>query len=174
MEIRSFDVADTEAVVALWQECGLTRPWNDPRADIERKLTVQPELFLVGVEPDLAAGAVGARGAQGASGARNAADVNAGHASRAGESVIASAMVGYDGHRGWVNYLAVSPAWQRRGYARALMLEAERLLMARGCPKLNLQVRSSNSEALEFYAALGYEPDHAVSFGKRLVADHAD
>jgi ribosomal protein S18 acetylase RimI-like enzyme len=148
MEIRSFEVADTEAVVGLWQECGLTRPWNDPRADIERKLTVQPELFLVGIEPDLA---------------REPGDANG--------AVIASAMVGYDGHRGWVNYLAVSPAWQRRGYARALMLEAERLLTARGCPKLNLQVRSNNSEALEFYTALGYEPDHAVSFGKRLIPD---
>lgn len=48
MEIRAFDRADTEAVVALWDSCGLLRPWNDPRKDIERKLTVQPELFLVG------------------------------------------------------------------------------------------------------------------------------
>ncbi|GGF12495.1 GNAT family acetyltransferase [Subtercola lobariae] len=143
MEIRAFNVADTEAVVTLWAECGLTRPWNNPRADIERKLTVQPELFLVGVEPDLATG----------------------------DHIVASAMIGYDGHRGWVNYLAVSPAWQRRGYARTLMAEAERLLTARGCPKLNLQVRSGNTEAQGFYAALGYEPDLAISFGKRLIAD---
>ena len=193
MMIRAFDVADTEAVVALWKECNLTRPWNDPRADIRRKLSVQPELFLVGVEPSLAspnpiAGAGAPEGEAIASATRSAepdptTDPGASVIATAtrsaepdpttesGSSVIASAMVGYDGHRGWINYLAVSPAWQRRGYARALMLEAEQLLTALGCPKLNLQVRQGNSEALGFYRALGYEPDLAVSFGKRLIHD---
>lgn len=85
--------------------------------------------------------------------------------------VIASAMAGYDGHRGWVNYLAVDPAHRGRGHARALMAEIERLLTALGCPKLNLQVRADNEAALGFYAALGYSPDAAVSLGKRLVPD---
>ncbi|WP_168915096.1 GNAT family acetyltransferase [Microcella flavibacter] len=85
--------------------------------------------------------------------------------------VIASAMAGYDGHRGWVNYLAVDPAHRGRGHARALMAEIERLLTALGCPKLNLQVRADNEAALGFYAALGYSPDAAVSLGKRLVDD---
>lgn len=85
--------------------------------------------------------------------------------------VIASAMAGYDGHRGWVNYLAVDPAHRGRGHARALMAEVERLLTALGCPKLNLQVRADNEAALGFYAALGYSPDAAVSLGKRLVPD---
>lgn len=85
--------------------------------------------------------------------------------------VIASAMAGYDGHRGWVNYLAVDPAHRGRGHARALMAEVERLLTALGCPKVNLQVRADNDEALGFYAALGYSVDAAVSLGKRLVDD---
>lgn len=48
LQIRPFLEADTSAVIALWHDCGLTRPWNDPLKDIQRKLAVQPELFLVG------------------------------------------------------------------------------------------------------------------------------
>jgi ribosomal protein S18 acetylase RimI-like enzyme len=85
--------------------------------------------------------------------------------------LVGSAMVGYDGHRGWVNYLAVAPEHRQRGYARALMAEAETQLRAAGCPKLNLQVREGNPEALEFYARLGYGQDGVVSLGKRLIPD---
>lgn len=138
MLIRSFRPADEAAVIALWQACGLTRPWNDPARDIARKLLVQPELFLV-------------------------AEVEG--------SVVASAMAGYDGHRGWVNYLGVAPAWRGRGFARALMARVETELLALGCPKLNLQVRADNAAALGFYAALGYGQDAAVSLGKRLIPD---
>ncbi|MGH9576048.1 MAG: GNAT family acetyltransferase [Terriglobales bacterium] len=140
MTIRSFQAADEAAVVALWRECGLTRPWNDPHADIARKLTEQPDLFLVGT---------------------------------VGTEVVASAMVGFDGHRGWVYYLAVTQRYRRQSYGRALMQEAERLLMQRGCPKLNLLVRSSNTEVIEFYRKLGYVQDEAVSLGKRLIRDVA-
>ena len=138
IQIRAFRPADETAVVALWQECGLTRPWNDPHADIARKLTEQPELFLVGT---------------------------------LGDEVIASAMVGFDGHRGWVYYLAVAPRHRKQSYGRALMQAAERLLTQRGCPKLNLQVRSSNAEVIEFYRKLGYVLDETVSLGKRLIHD---
>ena len=85
--------------------------------------------------------------------------------------VVASAMAGYDGHRGWVNYLAVDPDHRGRGYGRLLMAEVEGRLTAAGCPKLNLQVRSDNTDALGFYEALGYSVDAAVSLGKRLIAD---
>lgn len=85
--------------------------------------------------------------------------------------VVATAMAGYDGHRGWINYLAVEPAHQGRGYGRLLMAEVEARLTAVGCPKLNLQVRSDNTDALSFYAALGYSVDAAVSLGKRLIPD---
>ena len=139
--IRAFDPADTDAVVALWAASGLTRPWNDPRLDIARKATTQPELFLVGTVDD---------------------------------AIVATAMVGYDGHRGWVNYLAVAESVRRRGHGRTLMAEAERLLTARGCPKLNLQLRRTNGDALGFYRSLGYAEDESISLGKRLIADRPD
>jgi ribosomal protein S18 acetylase RimI-like enzyme len=138
MRIRSFQAADAEAAIALWERCGLTRPWNDPRKDIARKLRVQPELFLVGV--------VDGR-------------------------IVATAMAGYEGHRGWVNYLAVEPAAQASGLGRRLMTEIERLLLERGCPKLNVQVRATNASAVEFYRKLGYAVDDVVSLGKRLESD---
>jgi len=58
MEIRQFETADAADVVALWEACGLTRPWNDPHADIARKQQVQPELFLVAVVDGHLVGAV--------------------------------------------------------------------------------------------------------------------
>ena len=138
MLIRAFQPEDGDAVVALWERCGLTRPWNDPRKDIARKLAVQAELFLVGI---LEGG------------------------------LVASIMAGYEGHRGWVNYLAVAPGHRRKGLARRLMEEVERRLLERGCPKLNVQVRSSNAEAMAFYRRLGYAADEAVALGKRLIPD---
>jgi len=85
--------------------------------------------------------------------------------------LIATMMVGYDGHRGWVNYLAVTPSQQRRGYASKLMAYAEEILTAKGCPKLNLQVRGTNQKVLRFYESIGYVDDQAVSLGKRLIPD---
>ena len=85
--------------------------------------------------------------------------------------VVATAMAGYDGHRGWVNYLAVEPACQRQGLGEAIMRRVEALLVERGCPKLNLQVRGSNEAALAFYARLGYRQDDVVSLGHRLIPD---
>ena len=142
MNIRPFDIADTEAVVALWQSCELLRPWNDPYKDILRKLSVNPELFLLGE-------------VQGTG----------------GNELVASAMFGYEGHRGWLNYLAVSPAWRRKGFAAQLMARGEHLLLLRGCPKINLLVRAGNAEALAMYEKLGYTQDQTVSLGKRLIPD---
>jgi ribosomal protein S18 acetylase RimI-like enzyme len=138
MTVRAFVAEDEVQVVDLWRRCGLTRPWNDPHADIARKLTTQPELFLV-LEID--------------------------------DEVMGTAMGGYDGHRGWVNYLAVAPERRHRGYGRVLMAALEQLLAERGCPKLNLQVRTDNAAAVEFYTGLGYARDDVVSLGKRLVRD---
>jgi ribosomal protein S18 acetylase RimI-like enzyme len=86
-------------------------------------------------------------------------------------AIVASAMAGYDGHRGWVNYLAVDPARRRQGLARALMAEVEARLAALGCPKINLQIRKENVEARGFYERLGFAEDPSVSYGKRLVRD---
>ena len=138
MRIRAFERADEAAVVALWEQCKLTRPWNDPHKDIARKLAVQPELFLVGTIDDAA---------------------------------MASVMAGYEGHRGWMNYLAVAPRHRGRGYGRALVEHVERLLRERGCPKVGLLVRNTNKEAAEFYRRLGYAQDESISLGKRLIAD---
>ncbi len=88
-------------------------------------------------------------------------------------AIVASAMGGYEGHRGWVNYLAVDVAHRGLGLGRALMSELETRLRALGCPKVNLQVRDDNAEALAFYGRLGYLRDAAVSLGKRLESDEA-
>ena len=143
MHIRPFQTADEPAVIALWQACGLTRSWNDPHRDIARKLGVQAPWFVVGELP----------GADGA------------------PAVVASAMAGHDGHRGWVNFLAVHPERRRLGLASALMAHLEAALMAAGCPKLNLQIRQDNDAVVGFYQALGYAVDPVVSMGKRLIAD---
>jgi len=88
-----------------------------------------------------------------------------------GGAIVATAMVGYEGHRGWINYLGVLPAHRRRGYARRLIGEAERLLRLEGCPKINLQVRQGNAAALSFYERVGYSGNGTVSLGKRLEED---
>jgi ribosomal protein S18 acetylase RimI-like enzyme len=85
--------------------------------------------------------------------------------------VVATVMAGYEGHRGWMNYLAVDPLHRRKGFARGMVMAAETLLRESGCPKVNLQVRSSNSEVIAFYRRLGYSPDDVVSMGKRLERD---
>ena len=85
--------------------------------------------------------------------------------------VVATVMAGYEGHRGWLNYLAVAPGHRRRGLARTLVTEAERRLREAGCPKINLQVRSSNGGVVEFYRRIGYSTDDVVSMGKRLEQD---
>lgn len=138
VSIRPFEPTDRDDVVTLWIECGLTRPWNDPDKDIERKLADSAEWFFVAIEE---------------------------------ERLIASMMVGYDGHRGWVNYLAVATSHRERGLGRHLMTYAEQLLTDVGCPKLNLQVRTSNRDVLTFYESLNYQIDDCVSLGKRLIAD---
>jgi ribosomal protein S18 acetylase RimI-like enzyme len=137
-KVRPFASEDAQSVIALWSVCGLLRPWNDPLKDIERKLAVRSDWFLVATLD---------------------------------ESIVGSVMAGYEGHRGWINYLAVAPAQRRRGIGRLLMEEAERRLFAERCPKVNLQVRTGNVEAIAFYEALGYAPDDVVSLGKRLIED---
>jgi ribosomal protein S18 acetylase RimI-like enzyme len=86
--------------------------------------------------------------------------------------IVAAVMAGYDGHRGWLNYVAVSPSHQKKGYGRTMIREAEARLAAEGCPKVNLQVRTTNTEAIKFYTAIGYSQDIVLSFGKRLEHDN--
>jgi ribosomal protein S18 acetylase RimI-like enzyme len=136
MLIRPFREDDEEAVIALWNEVFPDAPpWNDPKSDIGRKLTIQRDLFLV-AEMD--------------------------------EELVGTAMAGFDGHRGWVYYLAVSPPHRRRGIGATLMARVEEGLARLGCGKLNLQVRGSNRDAVAFYEKLGYEIEDRISMGKRF------
>ncbi len=138
MIIRNFEEPDRNAVIALWQACDLTRPWNDPHQDIDRKMQYQPELFFVGIENN---------------------------------AIIASAMAGYDGHRGSVFYLAISPQKQGNGYGKKMMHHLENTLRAIGCPKINIAVRTTNVPVLAFYNRQGYSKDDVVIIAKRLITD---
>ncbi|MEG3146310.1 GNAT family acetyltransferase [Sphingomonas sp. RT2P30] len=133
--VESAQPPDAAMVIPLWQACGLTRPWNDPRADFDRAIAGATSTILV---------------------------------VRDAGSIIASVMVGDDGHRGWIYYLAVAPDRRRSGLGRAMMAAAEAWLRERGAPKLQLMVREGNAEALAFYAALGLEPQPVVTTGKFL------
>lgn len=138
MRIEEFSEKHRSAVVTLWDQCKLTVAWNDPHKDIDRKLKVNPELFLVGVVND---------------------------------ELVATVMGGYEGHRGWINYLAVHPFHRNKGYGRKIMSAVESRILALGCPKINLQVRESNADVIAFYKAIGYGNDCVVGMGKRLVSD---
>jgi len=126
---------DIETIVALWTRCGLTRPWNDPHADIARARSGANATVLVG---------------------------------RDGEDIVASVMVGHDGHRGWFYYLAVDPAKQGGGYGRAITQAAEQWLAARNIEKVMLMVREDNSAVHAFYKALGYTDQPRAIFAKWL------
>ncbi len=84
------------------------------------------------------------------------------------ERLIGSVMAGYEGHRGWLNYLAVLPDYQKKGYGRKLVEKAIMELEKLGCLKLNVQIRESNISAVQFYERLGFRDDHVVSLGLRL------
>ncbi|NLS68706.1 GNAT family acetyltransferase [Bradyrhizobium brasilense] len=131
-EITDNDIAD---VVALWQACGLTRPWNDPAADIALARRGPNSAVLVG---------------------------------RDANAIVATAMVGHDGHRGWVYYVAVDPNRQGKGLGRTIMAAAEDWLRAAGVPKLQLLVRRENAKAGAFYQSLGYDESTSVMLAKWL------
>ncbi|MGD8946179.1 MAG: GNAT family acetyltransferase [Desulfobacterales bacterium] len=138
MEIVEYREKDAKEVIELWYKCNLVVPSNNPRADIDRKLMVDRELFLLGILKG---------------------------------KIIATVMGGYEGHRGWINYLAVDPAYRRNEYGRRMMQEVEKRIRDRGCPKINLQVRASNDAVIQFYRSLGYTDDNVIGLGKRLVED---
>jgi len=136
MEIGELAPAEIEAAVALWQEAGLTRPWNDPRADIR--------LALAGPASTVLAGRIEGR-------------------------LIATAMVGWDGHRGWAYYVAVAKSERRRGYGAQMVRAAEAWLAARNAPKLMLLVRTENQAVVAFYEALGFRRSDVVTLQRALT-----
>ena len=131
------DIADGDvaAVIAMWQACGLTRPWNDPAADIALARRGLHSTVLIG---------------------------------RDGDAIVATAMVGHDGHRGWVYYVGTDPKLRAKGYGRAIMNAAEDWLRANGIPKLQLLVRRENSGVAAFYQSIGYEEAQTIVFAKWL------
>jgi len=138
LHIRPYQDRDKKNVIELWHNCNLVVPWNDPKLDIERKLQVNPDLFLVGLIEGM---------------------------------VVATVMGGYEGHRGWINYLAVSPEIRQKGVGQQMVEEVEAKLRKLGCPKINIQIRSSNKGVIEFYGKVGFSVDDVISMGKRLVDD---
>jgi len=88
-------------------------------------------------------------------------------------SLIATVMGGYEGHRGWINYLAVHPDFRENGYGQEIMNSVETKIREMGCPKINLQIRTGNDKIASFYQKLGFTNDHVVSMGKRLEVDHS-
>ena len=128
---------DRDEAVALWEACGLVRPWNDPRADFTRALT-SPCSEVLGI--------------------------------REAGVLMGTVMVGGDGHRGWVYYLASAPEHRGEGIGRALMQAAETWLDSHGLPKIQFMVRSTNSDVLAFYEQLGYERQDVAVLGRRLDA----
>ena len=135
VEIRDLLPHEAERAVELWAQCGLTRPWNDPNADLARALATPSSTVLAAV---------------------------------AAEALIGTAMVGHDGHRGWVYYLAVAPDRRREGVGRRLMAAGEAWLRDRGAPKVQLMVRQGNAAVVEFYAALGYADQQTLVLGRFL------
>ncbi len=127
--------ADVASVIALWQGCGLTRPWNDPAADIALARRGPNSTILIG---------------------------------RADNMIVATAMVGHDGHRGWVYYVATDPDRRAKGYGRVIMNAAEDWLRATGIAKLQLMVRRDNAKAGAFYQSIGYAEAQTIVFAKWL------
>ncbi len=126
---------DCDAVLSLWEACGLTRPWNDATADFKRAVDGASSDILC-LEQD--------------------------------GNLVATVMVGDDGHRGWVYYLGVLPDGRRQGLGRLLMVAAEKWLRERDAPKIQLMVRDDNEQAIGFYKALGYDVQPVVTIGRRL------
>lgn len=135
LHIRTYRDIDRDAVVALWEVCGLVRPWNDAASDIARAMQTREATLMVGIKQD---------------------------------ELIGSVMVGHDGHRGWIYYLAVHPERQGHGHGREMMAEAELWLVSRGVPKIQLMVRTGNETARQFYETLGYASQDVTVFGKWL------
>jgi hypothetical protein len=136
IHIRPLTDADIDPVIELWTECGLTEPWNDPRADIARARTSGAAEILVATD---------AKG-----------------------RIAATAMVGNDGHRGWLYYMAVAPELQDTGLGRRMVAAAEEWMNARGVMKVMLMIRPSNARVRGFYEALGYDEQNRIVMARLL------
>jgi ribosomal protein S18 acetylase RimI-like enzyme len=135
LSIAPIEDGDVATVVTLWQRCELTRPWNEPAADIALARRGPNSTILIG---------------------------------RDGEAIIATAMVGHEGHRGWVYYVAVDPDHRGKGHGRAMMDAAEAWLRDAGIAKLQLLVRPENAKVQAFYESIGYDEQPRIMYAKWL------
>jgi ribosomal protein S18 acetylase RimI-like enzyme len=133
--VGSAEDADVPSIIALWERCELTRPWNEPHADIVRARGKTNSEVLVG---------------------------------RDGNAIVATVMVGHDGHRGYFYYVAVNPDQRMKGYGRAIIVAAENWLRECGIEKLQLMVRPGNTHAQAFYETIDYEEQERVIYAKWL------
>jgi ribosomal protein S18 acetylase RimI-like enzyme len=135
MDIEELGAESRDAVVALWHEARLTRPWNAPEDDFDRAMRGDSSAVLGARDDDV---------------------------------LVATAMVGHDGHRGWVYYLAVATSHRRHGVGRSMMKAAEEWVGRKGIPKIQLMVRNENMDASDFYQRLGYERSDVMVYARRL------
>jgi ribosomal protein S18 acetylase RimI-like enzyme len=135
LAVAAAEDADIPSIVSLWERCELTRPWNEPQADIARARGKANSEILVG---------------------------------RDAQMVVATVMVGHDGHRGWAYYVAVDPDKHKQGYGRAIMTAAENWLRDRGVEKLQLLVRADNTRVQAFYETLDYDQQERIVYAKWL------
>ncbi|MDQ0324778.1 ribosomal protein S18 acetylase RimI-like enzyme [Rhodopseudomonas julia] len=134
-----FDRKNEDALVALWERAGLTRPWNEPRQDVRFALAAPTSTILVGRRRD-------------------------------DDQLVACVMVGHDGHRGAVYYVATDPDWRGHGFGREMMAAAEAWLAAKGIWKLNLLIRGDNEIAKGFYEAIGFQAQDRICMQKEIRA----
>lgn len=135
MDIEELGVEFRDSVIALWDEAGLTRPWNSPEEDFDRALQGDSSTILGALDEGV---------------------------------LVATAMVGHDGHRGWVYYLAVAESRRRTGLGKLMMSAAEGWVRRNGIPKIQLMVRDDNVNARDFYLHTGYERSGVTVYGRRL------
>ncbi|WP_298889452.1 GNAT family acetyltransferase [uncultured Serinicoccus sp.] len=138
MQILPLSPDHAEVAARLWSESGLTRPWNDPRADFRMAVSGSASAVLGAVVDD---------------------------------AVVGTVMVGHEGHRGWMYYLAVAPSHRGSGLGRRLVEEAERWVETRGIPKVMLMIRAENEAVARFYERLGYVDQGVQVLGRFLDED---
>ncbi len=133
--VKNATLDNIQEITQIWEECKLTKPWNNPNDDIKNALETPTSTILLLLNDG---------------------------------QIIATAMVGYDGHRGWIYYLAVKIKFQKKGYGKKLLIEAEKWLKARNVPKVNLMIRSTNEVVKGFYESIGYKNDEVITMAKWL------
>ena len=135
MQIKEANLDNIEEIINIWEECNLTRPWNNPNDDIKNAILNSTSTILLLCNEN---------------------------------RIIGTVLVGFDGHRGWVYYLAVAKEFQKMGFGKTLVFEAEKWLKANNVPKMNLMIRTANIKVKEFYESMKYIQSDVITMEKWL------